>query len=101
MGTLHLVHKAAAWEDCKPLLAPGDAVLLIEDGVYAARRDEDTQGRGVCSMKAQADVERHALTPDLRARGLLEDLPNDIHLASFADFVNLVAAHERVVTWSR
>ncbi len=90
MGTLHLVQKAAAWQDCKPLLAPGDAVLLIEDGVYAAPQ-----------MGAQADVPRHALTPDVRARGLLERLPDDVHLTSFADFVALVAAHERAVTWSR
>ena len=90
MGTLHLVQKAAAWEDCEPLLAPGDAVLLIEDGVYAAP-----------NLSRQADVPSHALAPDVRARGLLQRLPHNMRLASFADFVALVAAHERVVTWTR
>ncbi len=88
MATLHLVNKAAAWRDCEPLLSSEDAVLLIEDGVYAARQ----------AAGASADIQ--ALEPDIRARGLIGRLPDRVRAVSFADFVNLVVSYDRVVTWT-
>ena len=88
MATLHLVNKAAAWADCEPLLSPEDAVLLIEDGVYAA-------------MPAPPEgLQLQALEPDVRARGLLGRLPPSVGLASFDDFVRLVVGNDRVVSWT-
>ncbi len=89
MATLHVLNKAAAWTDCEPLLGPGDAVLLIEDGVYAARQP------------LSVDVPIRALDPDVQARGLSGQLAPNVELASFDDFVALVVSHDRVVTWSQ
>ena len=86
MATLHLVNKAAAWEDCQPLLDAEDAVLLLEDGVYAAQQ-------------ALSGAALYALEPDIRARGLSRRIHENIRSASFDDFVRLVESCERVVTW--
>ena len=90
MSTLHIVNKVAAWADCAPLLAPGDQALLIEDGVYAARE-----------IAEDSTVSVQALAPDVKARGLVGLLPTHVALASHDDFVRLVCAHDRCVTWSR
>ena len=88
VATLHLVNRAAAWADCEPLLGPEDAVLLIEDGVYAA-----LQG-------PPPGVQLHALAPDVQARGLGGRLAPSVRLASFDGFVRLVAGNDRVVSWT-
>ena len=88
MATLHLVNKAAAWADCKPLLNPEDTTLLIEDGVYAALQ------------APPADAQLLALAPDVQARGLAERLAPSVRLATFEDFVQLVVGNDRVVSWT-
>ena len=89
MATLYIVNKADALADCLPLLAPDDALLLIEDGVYAARNGIDTPGP--C----------YALGEDLEARGLVGRIVPGIEVVSYDGFVDLVERHQPVVTWSR
>lgn len=89
MAALHVVNKADALSDCLPLLANGDALLLIEDGVYAACADID------------ASVPCHALADDLEARGLVNRIANAIEALSYDGFVELVERHQPIVTWSR
>ncbi len=89
MAALHIVNKADALPDCLPLLADGDALLLIEDGVYAVCADID------------ASTPCHALADDLEARGLMNRIVNAIEILSYDGFVELVERHQPVVTWSR
>lgn len=89
MATLHIVNKADALADCLPLLADGDALLLIEDGVYAA-----CPGIGV---RAPC----HALADDLEARGLTGRVESTVEILSYDGFVELVEHHRPIVTWSR
>ena len=89
MATLHIVNKAAALADCLPLLTGADALLLIEDGVYAART-------GI-----EAPCPCNALDDDLQARGLNGRIGAGIEVVSFDGFVELVERHQPVVTWSR
>lgn len=88
MSVLHLVNKAAAFEDCLALMAPGDALLLIEDGVYAARRP------------AALPDACYALDSDLEARGLLGRIDSRFQAISYDGFVGLVEKHQPIVTWS-
>lgn len=87
MPALHLVNRASALAACLSVAADDDAVLLLEDGVYAAA--------------AGTSPERplHALEPDVRARGLAGRLAGNTTVVSDAGFVTLVEAHQPVVTW--
>ena len=89
MATLHIVNKADALADCLPLLAHGDALLLIEDGVYAACT--------ASSMPARC----HALADDLEARGLTRRIDTAVEILTYDGFVDLVELHQPIVTWSR
>ena len=104
MSVLHLVNKAAAFEDCLELMAPGDALLLIEDGVYAARRPvapaDGAAGAGEAEPPALPDA-CYALESDLEARGLLGRMDSRFQAVSYDGFVGLVEKHHPIVTWSR
>ena len=89
MATLHIVNKAAALGDCLSLMTDGDALLLIEDGVYAARHSPQAPGTF------------HALDSDLGARGLLNRIDAAFHVLSYDGFVGLVEQYQPIVTWSR
>ena len=97
MTTLHLVARSPARSDaleaCLRSMAPGDALLLIEDGVYAALAalpdPPALPGDGAC----------HALEEDVRARGLSERLRSGVTLVDYSGFVELVTAHERTLSW--
>ena len=89
MAALHIVNKADALADCLPLVADGDALLLIEDGVYAA----------CTAIGIRAPC--HALADDLRARGLMDRVESSIESVSYDGFVDLVERHQPIVTWSR
>ncbi len=89
MATLHIVNKADALADCLPLLAEGDALLLIEDGVYAA-----------CSA-IRAPVPCHAMVDDLEARGLTGRIESAVDVVTWDGVVDLVERHRPIVTWSR
>jgi len=89
MATLHLVNHADALDDCLALAGTEDAILLLENGVYAA-------------LPGQAPQRPlHALDVDLRARGIAARVAEHVAVISDADFVALVAAHQPVVTWRR
>ncbi len=95
MSTLHIVNQTVASEavkTCLSLALDGDSILLIEDGVYA------------CSQLSKLDLKGltlYALREDLLARGLSETaLSDDIKMASYADFVDLVCSHQRSVSWT-
>ena len=103
MSVLHLVNKAAAFKDCLALMAPGDALLLIEDGVYAARRPaspaDGAAGAGEAELPALPDA-CYALDSDLEARGLLGRMDSRFQAISYDGFVGLVEKHQPIVTWS-
>ena len=100
MATLHTVNKSPARGDalarCARLAAPGDAVLLIEDGVYAALRGSDA----LATLEPLAGACRvYVLAPDARARGIERRLTDRVECVDDAGFVALAADHARVVSW--
>jgi tRNA 2-thiouridine synthesizing protein B len=97
---LHIVNKSPSQtrslESCLRLAQPGSAVLLIEDGVYAA-----TKGNANASaLHAACDrLQVYALQPDCDARGVTALLAEGITLVDYGGFVDLVAQRRTSHAW--
>jgi len=97
---LHTVNKSPfeknSLDSCLRMTKKGNAILFIEDGVYAA-----TKGTAVSEQVKQAmgDVTIYALEPDLKARGVTDKVMDGIKLVDYAGFVDLVAEHDKVQAW--
>lgn len=89
---LHILTQSPATESfrhCLSALAKNDAVLLIQNAVYA-ETDKDLANAGVKNI--------YALTADRQARGLNTD-PEGIELIDYAGFVALTLEYDKTVTW--
>ena len=101
MSILHIVNKSPydrnALDSCLRLALPGSAVLLIEDGVYAARKPSSA------ADKLQQALESHllyALQADLEARGIAaESLIDGIQLVDYDGFVKLTTEYDKTQSW--
>ena len=97
---LHTVNKSPfehkAFEDCLKFATPGSAVLLIEDGVYAAARGTAVSKQVEQAMKR---VAIYALKPDLDARGMGDRVMDGVRLVDYGGFVDLVVEHDAVQSW--
>ncbi|NBC49999.1 MAG: sulfurtransferase complex subunit TusB [Gammaproteobacteria bacterium] len=101
MSTLHTVNKSpfekTSLAACLGHAGAGSAVLLLEDGVYAALAQTSAEAQ----VKGALDsVKVYVLGPDLQARGLSEErvIPG-ISVVDYAGFVDLAAEHEKVQAW--
>jgi tRNA 2-thiouridine synthesizing protein B len=97
---LHIVNKShrqtSSLASCLRLAQDGHALLLIEDGVYAA-----TQG-GAATAGLAAATQRlkvYALQPDLEARGMAGALIEGVTAVDYDGFVDLVAEHATSQSW--
>jgi tRNA 2-thiouridine synthesizing protein B len=97
---LHTVNKSPfehqALEACLKFARQGSAVLLIEDGVYAAARDTAV---AKCVQEALKRVSIYALKPDVEARGMQNRVMDGVRLVDYGGFVDLVAEHNAVQSW--
>ena len=98
---LHTVNKSpfekTALESCLRLAQSGSAVLLIEDGVYAAL--EGTKVASEISGKMK-DISFYVLGEDVAARGLSDKpLIDGIKTVNYEGFVDLVAEHDSSTAW--
>jgi tRNA 2-thiouridine synthesizing protein B len=97
---LHTVNKSPfenrTLEMCLKFAQPGSAVLLIEDGVYAAARGTAVAQQVQDALKS---VAIYALKPDVEARGMQNRVMDGIRLVDYAGFVDLVAEHSTVQSW--
>jgi tRNA 2-thiouridine synthesizing protein B len=97
---LHIVNKShterSALASCLRLAQDGSALLLTEDGIYAA-----TQGAATASgiAGAVARLKVHVLQPDVEARGMAGKLIDGITPVDYAGFVDLVAEHPSSQSW--
>jgi len=97
MAMLHLVNKspydAGNLETATSYMQGGDALLLIEDAIYAA-----IKAGKASAMLAGKNVS--VLGPDLAARGIGEDkLVEGVNIIDYAGFVDLVEANDKVQSW--
>ncbi len=100
MTLLHTVNKSPfesnVLDICLGLAKSGSAVLLFEDGVYAA-----TTGHSVADKIKNADgISFYVLGPDANARGINEGkIADGIKIVDYEGFVDLVAEHDTVQAW--
>lgn len=89
--TLHIVNQSpynsTALGDCIAAFRDGDALLLIEDGVYALS--------GMSEDIAVGPV--YCLADDARARGLA--VPQSIRAIDDVRWVELCTEHQPIVSW--
>ena len=88
MTTLHTLSHPRFLETCLSLIRPGDALLLIEDGVYL-----------LGSHKLPDNIPLHALIDDARTRGLQARLESFVTPVDFPGFVTLVCQYDKLVNW--
>ena len=101
MSTLHTVNKSPfstqSLMSCLNHCKAGDAVLMIEDGVYGALA---SSGMADLVRVKTANVSIYVMTPDADARGLPADkLLGEVGGVDYAGFVNLVTEHDRTQSW--
>lgn len=97
---LHTINKSPfehrALETCLRFARQGSAVLLIEDGVYAAARDTAVSKQVQEALKT---VSVYALKPDLEARGMQNRVMDGVRLVDYEGFVDLAVEHNAVQSW--
>ena len=97
---LHTVNKSPfehkTLETCLKFARQGSAVLLIEDGVYAAARDTAVSP---LLQEALQSVSIYALMPDVEARGMKGRTLDGVRLVDYEGFVDLVVEHNAVQSW--
>jgi len=97
---LHIVNKShndrTALASCLRLAKPGQALLLTEDGIYAA-----TKGGAAASgiAAATATLKVYVLQPDVDARGMAGKLVDGVTAVDYDGFVDLVAEHPNNQSW--
>ncbi len=98
---LHTVTKSPfshyALRDCLQLISPNDALLLLEDGVYACKPDTNV----TVHLKQLSDMGAmvYAIADDLAARGLVAGLPEFVQPIDYPGFVELTAQFKATHSW--
>jgi len=97
---LHTVNKSPfernALESCLRHARKGDAVLLIEDGVYGAMKGTAFTPKVAAALR---DVAVYALQPDIEARGIQNRVLDGVKLVDYGGFVDLATQHNPVQSW--
>lgn len=100
MSMLHTVNKSPferrSLDSCLNHAKKGSAILLIEDGVYAAVKGTVTGRKLEIAMK---DVSVYALQPDVDTRGMQGRLVDGVKLVDYGGFVDLVTQHQGTQSW--
>lgn len=101
MSILHTVNKSPyeknSLDSCLRLAKSGSAVLLIEDGIYAALKGAAKESQ---IKEAAQKLKLYVLGPDLKARGMAEDrVIEGVEVVDYAGFVDLAVEHDKVSAW--
>ena len=95
--TLHTLNRtpsqSALLADCLSATSSGDALLLLEDGVYCALSSQQSP------LQLPEGVRCYALSADVAARGLTACLNLNVTLVDDAGFVKLCCDHDKVLSW--
>lgn len=96
---LHIVNKSPSSGSALASalrMARAGALLLIEDGVYAATRGNPSEA-GI--REALGRIRVYALGPDLEARGMADRVVEGVTQVDYAGFVDLVVEHPNCQSW--
>ncbi len=96
---LHIVNKSPLEKNALATalrFASSGALLLIEDGVYAATRGNAAEGS---VREAMARLKVYALALDLQARGMADRVIEGVQTIGYDGFVDLVVEHRNNQSW--
>ncbi len=97
---LHTVNKSPfdrhSLERCLRTCASGNAILLIEDGVYGGIKGSIIEDKVKDAMK---DVKIYALEADVNSRGIKNHIMDGIQLVDYSGFVDLTTEYDKVQSW--
>ena len=101
MSTLHTVNKSPfetqTLLSCLNHCKDGDAVLMIEDGIYGGL---DGTGLSEIVKDSAARVTLYVLNEDVKARGIDPGrLLGEVTGVDYEGFVDLVTQHDRTQSW--
>lgn len=95
---LHTINKSPfshnALSECLRLCTDDAAIVLIEDGVYAALADAEW----IEQITARC-CKIYALAPDIAARGLDDRIAAIVNIIDYADWVELCCTHTTIQSW--
>jgi tRNA 2-thiouridine synthesizing protein B len=101
MSTLHTVNKSPfshkTLSSCVTCCNPGDAILLLEDGVLGALEASPLAKELTALDQQQIDI--YVLENDIKARGLAEKIMSQSKLIDYDGFVALTLKHQRIQSW--
>lgn len=90
---LHIINRSpfqsSSLTSCLRLSTANDALLFIEDGVYAA----------TTALQLPTHLLCYALQTDVIARGIEHKLAKHIQLIDYPDFVDLTVSYSHIQTW--
>ncbi|GJM12969.1 MAG: multidrug MFS transporter [Pseudohongiella sp.] len=95
MSCLHTINKSSdskLLESCLNVIAAGDAILFLEDGVYHCNSANTIRSIG-------EKVKVYGLREDILARATLAKLDSKVEVVDNAKFVELCCEHAKVVSW--
>ena len=93
LHTLNASPGTAAFNDCLAVIAPGDTLLLLGNGVYAA-----LDGTPACKLLAACGADIRVLHADAAAAGVLAQIGAALAIG-MAGFVELSERHPRQQAW--
>ncbi|MBL4821585.1 MAG: sulfurtransferase complex subunit TusB [Gammaproteobacteria bacterium] len=91
MSHLHTLNNVELLQDCARFLSDGDALLLIEDGVYCVTQAELGQ--------LPDSITVYCLQDDVDARGLGQLAQEHSQKIGFEGFVGLCCTHSKIINW--
>ena len=97
---LHIINKSpfqtSTLDSCLRMAQPGNALLLTEDGVYAATAGSAAESR---MRQACTTLKVYALQPDMDARGVTGKLIDGVTLVDYGGFVELAVEYNTSHSW--
>ncbi len=97
---LHIINKSpfqtSTLDTCLRMAQPGNALLLIEDGIYAATVGSVAEAR---VRQACATLKVYVLQPDMDARGVTGKLIDGVTLVDYNGFVDLTLEYNTSHSW--
>jgi tRNA 2-thiouridine synthesizing protein B len=101
MAVLHIISRSSqesrALEACLARAGESDAVLLIENAVYAALKSGDC---GAVIASSAGKIRVYVLGPDLAARGVeASEVAETIGVVDYGGFVDLTTDYHPIQPW--
>lgn len=95
MSSLHTISRSPGLNllaSCTSVLAPDDAILLVEDGTYYSTESDEIQ-------LLVPDIALYVLKEDVTARGIAEQCAPYIKIVDYTGYVRLCCEFDRVINW--